>query len=372
MKRLLAAAMLVGYLGIVPLVPEPPPPPPPPTEWAEVGELAEPRAYARYLVLMTGEVLMDGGMGDHGMAYLPDRAAVYDPDTRLVRYAQPSVGRMWHTLTELPDGLVMAAGGLQRQDGEWIRSRRVELFDPVTLRWTPVAPLRQGRSEHAAVLLADGRVMVAGGTKGGTPLSSVEIYDPESGRWSAAADMPGARQRLTLAALPDGRVIAVGGREDYRLTRTSAIWDPETGEWSRGPNTALERSLHAAVSLPSGDLLLIGGERAASGTAERYDARWDRFVFAGTLATPRVVASAVALPDGRVVLGGGITLPILGTFAITPSVEVWSPETNTWAALPSLSVGRAQGALVTTDAGVFFIGGILADQHPSHLIELLR
>ena len=68
--------------------------------------------------------------------------------------------------------------------------------------WNPTAPPGQPRSSHIAVLLQDGRVLVAGGSlptglfralggrilgitgrQGGDALASTEIYDPDSETW---------------------------------------------------------------------------------------------------------------------------------------------------------------------------------------------
>ena len=56
------------------------------------------------------------------------------------------------------------------------------------------------RHSHAAILLPDGRVLVAGGTSLDDPPDSAELYDPATGTWTAIASMhrlkrPTARPR---------------------------------------------------------------------------------------------------------------------------------------------------------------------------------
>jgi len=68
--------------------------------------------------------------------------------------------------------------------------------------------------EHRANLLADGRVLVSGGT---TPssrprgLSSVEVYDPVSGEWSLTVPLSVERSGHSATTLTDGTVLVAGG-----------------------------------------------------------------------------------------------------------------------------------------------------------------
>jgi hypothetical protein len=75
--------------------------------------------------------------------------------------------------------------------------------------------MRFARSGHDAVLLADGRVLIAGGNS-----MSCEIWDPATDSWTLTprfTEMIGVN--IHLAALPDGRVLA--------MTRTGVqLWTP--------------------------------------------------------------------------------------------------------------------------------------------------
>ncbi len=74
--------------------------------------------------------------------------------------------RIYHTLTMLPDGTVLALGGEQSSDQSIVTSGVLpaEIWDPATETWTSVAPMAAARNYHStAVLMPDGRVLVAGG-----------------------------------------------------------------------------------------------------------------------------------------------------------------------------------------------------------------
>ena len=65
---------------------------------------------------------------------------------------------------------------------------------------------------HTATLLADGRVLVAGGGGiSGIPLAIAEIYNPALGTWSGTRSMTSARSLHTATLLTDGRVLVGGG-----------------------------------------------------------------------------------------------------------------------------------------------------------------
>src|ERR1044071_6118597 len=54
-------------------------------------------------------------------------------------------------------------------------------------KWEYTGSLKIARFHHTATLLADGRVLVAGGAAGvggDRPLKSAELYDPATGAWS--------------------------------------------------------------------------------------------------------------------------------------------------------------------------------------------
>ena len=91
-----------------------------------------------------------------------------------------NVGRFLHTATLLPDGKVLAVGGL---------TVTAELYDPATGMWSFTGQTSEKRLGHTATLLLDGRVLIAGGSFAGLPLRTAEVYDPATGTWSATGSM---------------------------------------------------------------------------------------------------------------------------------------------------------------------------------------
>jgi hypothetical protein len=93
--------------------------------------------------------------------------------------------RAYENLTLLPDGTVLASGGMTTSDGVDLSKAVLpaEIWDPTTETWRTVAGLQNGREYHStALLLPDGRVLMAGGGQlPGTPAvnqTNAEIYSP--------------------------------------------------------------------------------------------------------------------------------------------------------------------------------------------------
>jgi hypothetical protein len=152
-------------------------------------------------------------------------------------------------------------------------------------------------------------------------------------------------------------VLVAGGVEaDGAATDTTYIYNPPADSWTEGPRMTLRRVQHAAVQLANGDILFIGGDGAASGTSERFDATLEKFVLSGTLVDPRQAAQATSLPDGRVVLVGGMP-PRNEEFAPLSSAEIWDPVSEQWSALPPSPTPRAWPSILMVGGVVYQLSG---------------
>ncbi|NBD14423.1 galactose oxidase [Corallococcus sp. c25j21] len=251
----------------------------------------------------------------------------------------------------LEDGRVLAAGG---HDG----SRTLgscEVFEPDTGRWRPTGALRTSRRNHAAVRLADGRVLVVGGSNGVTvgALASAELYAPDAGTWTAAAPMGEARNDPAAVVLPDGRVLVAGGTDvDLRPVRSAELYDPATGTWRPAEAPGFVRGgSGTAVVLRTGKVLFASGLQA-----ELYDpatGHWEKAgAVGGAAGTHRLGHTVTLLPDGRVLVVGGITSRAAET------AEVYVPERNAWERVEDPAVPREHhAALLTGDGMVLMVGG---------------
>ncbi|HEY5286065.1 MAG TPA: fibronectin type III domain-containing protein [Solirubrobacteraceae bacterium] len=93
--------------------------------------------------------------------------------------------RVYHTLTMLANGEVLAVGGEATSDQEVVTSGVLptEIWNPATEKWTAAAPIAAARNYHStAMLMANGKVLVAGGGHpnglGDPGEFSSQIYSP--------------------------------------------------------------------------------------------------------------------------------------------------------------------------------------------------
>ena len=107
---------------------------------------------------------------------------------------------------------VLVTGGY---NGSYIAS--AEIYDPATGAWTATGSMATPRGGHSATRLADGRVLVAGGSNGSAFVASAEIYDPATGTWTATGSMATPRYGHTATRLADGRVLVAGGVSRHYL-----------------------------------------------------------------------------------------------------------------------------------------------------------
>lgn len=243
----------------------------------------------------------------------------------------------------LKDGRVLVTGGVDagsRSAAYWSTTNQTTAGSPIggdhgsyastfiydpraeNAGWSLAGSLGTARTAPAATVLADGRVLVAGGyylgraanrpgrdsvvvlaayRRGpilfnGPPepdmvpsLATVELYDPATDTWSATGPMHYARVEPGAVTLADGRVLVVGSSlstldwapqwnytqadVDGRAHQTAELYDPQTGRFTlTGDLPPAEAQVKAGleldfysiqrfgslVALPDGGALLVG------------------------------------------------------------------------------------------------------------------
>jgi hypothetical protein len=83
---------------------------------------------------------------------------------------------------------------------------------------------------HAATLLAAGKVLVTGGTpdNNGNPSSVAELFNPATNASSTSGNMVFARTSHAAVLLNDGTVLLAGGDENGLMLNCTELYDPAT------------------------------------------------------------------------------------------------------------------------------------------------
>lgn len=257
--------------------------------------------------------------------------------------------------------------------------------------------------------LPDGTVLMVGGTisskaargKGDSPADMVrgwlEQDDTESTEpvrrpprlwgakvsgWPQPPEPPACQDKdeylmPNATLLKDGRVFFSGGlchshglaylsrRLDEHLG--TAIWDASQQRWQPGPKLKRERVMHSATLLPDGSVMLAGGlSRAAltKGEAEPVHDSVELFVdgkiqFLAPLSLARAGHTATLLLDGSVLVVGGYD----AKGRALASAELWDPKTKEWSPMPAMADARfSHSATRLSDGRVLVTGGQIGTQ----------
>jgi hypothetical protein len=293
-----------------------------------VGSLSAPGRWGHALVkLPNGKVLVAGG------AYIVNQstnsgqntAETYDPSsglftaTRGNMTAQRALGPL---AALLPDGRVLLAAGYSYESAT--DTATAETYDQGSDTFTAVpGGLVSARDGHQTLLLPNGRVLIAGGNS-----ATAEVFDPQDytpHTWSStppsAPSLATSRSANTATQIGDGRVLIAGGRDaSGSLVTATELFDPffhasstppVGATLASGPNLTTPRTNHTATRLYDGGVLIAGGldSTGAPLGAELYSFTYYQLGSIAPTATampPRSSHAAVALPDGRVLIAGGI------------------------------------------------------------------
>jgi hypothetical protein len=234
--------------------------------WTHTPAMAHAHAYGVAASLTNGDVLVIGGY-DGGATFTTGAVDIYSASSGTWSAGSALPGpRYEFTATTLSDGRVLVAGGDDGSLAPGSALSSVEIYQSGS-GWSAAESMKKVRLDDAAVLLKDGRILVAGGVDAsGTALNSAEVFDPKSGQWTLTGTMSSARAGFTMTVLPDGRVVAAGGyaANTSQALASADLFDPTTSGWTATGSLITGRRYQDATSLGDGSVLVVGGHGAAT------------------------------------------------------------------------------------------------------------
>ncbi|MBK7402807.1 MAG: hypothetical protein IPJ34_42930 [Myxococcales bacterium] len=301
-------------------------------------------------LLPDGRVLVAGGLGyDAAVAEIIHAdSLLFDPKSGAVTKGPDMPGPRWDhvTATASPAGVVLAGGSAT----SFLATPPAPLASVLLYKLstnsfvTMAGTLQRAHQGGTAVTMADGRVLVIGGSDG-SALRTVDVVEPATGKVIKAPSMSESRIRTTGLLLPDGRVLVAGGSTDV-----IELFDPATNTWTLGPKAPAYLDEVGLHPLPSGKLLVVPMNLTATNTTYVLDAKASTIAPFAPMKVAHPNGASVRLLDGRILVTGGEK----GGRDLRDA-EIFDEASGTWTATEPMDVPRSNHELLALPDGRVFI-----------------
>jgi Domain of unknown function (DUF1929)/Divergent InlB B-repeat domain len=323
------------------------------SQWVRSADMQNGRWYPTLTTLPTGHILaISGGDTVAALNRIPE---LFLPGQNRWQ-ALPGAARSvpyYPMMFVAPDGKVFLAGPEQTT---------AFLTTSGSGGWTTGPMRRFGYRDYGSAVMYDiGKILMVGG---GTPTATAEVIDLLGTRvWDFTGSMSIGRRQINATLLADGTVLVTGGTNasGFNSAPTSSEvlaaeqWDPASpGSWKKLARMSHYRLYHTtALLLPDARVLVAGsGEPAATGlsddlTAEIFSPPY-LFKADGTPATRPVISTVPAtLPYGMpFTVGTASAAQITKVMLVRLSAVTHAFDMNQRGARLSFSVGA--GSLTVT------------------------
>jgi hypothetical protein len=239
--------------------------------WSRGPDMQNGRWYPSTTTLPSGELLTMSGGDTAQMRNLIPEVFQSDGTWRVLSAASKELA-LYPMPFVAPDGRVFVAGPV----------RATYYLNPSgTGSWVNGPTSNFGSRDYGSAVMYDaGKILLLGG---GTPTATAEVIDLNMGTpWRTIVPMSVARRQVNATLLADGKVLVTGGTNatGFNTAPTSSavlaaeLWDPATERWSTLSRMSHYRLYHSTgLLLPDGRVLSMGsGQPAATGLTDDYTA----------------------------------------------------------------------------------------------------
>jgi galactose oxidase len=297
------------------------------------------------MLLPNGRVLSIGRTGT---------PRVWNPATGVFTSVPPPANLFCAGHTLLADGRVLVAGG-HISDKHGLPN--ITLFSSATNTWTSGTKMARGRWYPTTTVMGNGDVAILAGTDEAAAVVTI----PEVWSNGSLRQLTGAVKSLAWYprawVAPNGLLYEAGPDQ-----KTFFLSLAGTGKWTAGPTRLFgQRNYGSAVMYDDGKILYAGGGLTTN-TAEVLDLNQvgSPWKWTSPMAFARRHHNLTVLPTGEVLATGGVAGTTFNDISTgVHAAEIWNPQTGQWTTMASNAITRGYHgtSLLLPDGRVLNSGG---------------